>query len=180
MSSTNQEPIKLIKCLYNKSTHSPLRLSDKCLHAYKDLYKEEFNYDGGKNYILDPKIIKVVEEVGLEKSSGFGTYLAFQLVPKELKKYFVVEFIEGTKKVYIDYARAFATILHENRSNYEHGYNAHSFLVHKIYKKYNRINYIRSKYDKLMRQTLDKAYEYPFVYTSEAYVSDASSSEEED
>ena len=169
MSSTNQEPIKLIKCLYNKSTHSPLRLSDKCLNAYKEMYDEEFDYDEeldyneGKTYILGPKIIKVVEEVGLGKSGGFGAYIAFQLVPEELKEYIVVGFVEGTKKVYIDYARAFATILHENRSNYEHGYNTPRFLVDKIYEKYNRIHYIRSKYDELMRQTLDKAYQPPFA-----------------
>ena len=171
-SAKNQEPIKLIKCLYNKSTHSPLRLSDKCLYAYKNLYEEEFDYNG-KQFIIDPKIIKVVEEVGLEKSGGFGAYLAFQLVPKELKEYIVVGFVEGTKKVHIDYARAFATILHENRSNYEHEYNTPRFLVDKIYEKYNRIHYIRTKYDELMLQTLDKAYEYPFVC-------EASSSEEED
>ena len=160
----NQEPIKLIKCLYNKSTHSPLRLSDKCLYAYKDLYQEEpgINYNG-KHFSIDPKIINLIEELGIEKSGGFATYLAFQLVPEELKEYIVVGFVEGTKKVYIDYARAFATILHENRSNYEHGYNTPRFLVDKIYEKYNRIHYIRSKYDELMTQTLDKAYKPPFT-----------------
>ena len=160
----NQEPIKLIKCLYNKSTHSPLRLSDKYLYAYKDLYKEEpgINYNG-THFSIDPKIINLIEELGIEKSGGFGAYLAFQLVPEELKEYIVVGFVEGTKKVYIDYARTFATILHENRSNYEHGYNTPRFLVDKIYEKYNRIHYIRSKYDELMRQTLDKAYQPPFT-----------------
>ena len=157
-----QEPIPLIKCLYNKSTHSPLRFSDKYLYAYKDLYDEELNYNG-THFSIDPKIINLVEEVGLEKSGGFGAYIAFQLVPEELKEYIVVGFVEGTKKVYIDYARAFATILHENRSNYEHGYNAHSLLLHKVYEKYNRIHYIRSKYDELMTQTLDKAYKPPFT-----------------
>ena len=160
----NHQPfVKLIKCLYNKSTNSnPLRLSDKCFNAYAEKYDKELDYNG-KTYSIDPKIIKVVEEVGLEKCSGYAAYLAFQLVPEELKEYIVVGFVEGTKKVYIDYARAFATILHENRSNYEHGYNTPRFLVDKIYEKYNRIHYIRSKYDELMRQTLDKAYQPPFT-----------------
>ena len=100
-----QEPIKLIKCLYNKSNHSNiLRFSDKCLYAYKDLYQEEpkINYNE-KSFSLDPKIINLIEELGIEKSGGFATHLAFRLVPEELKEYIVVGFVVGTKKVYIDY-----------------------------------------------------------------------------
>ena len=176
MSSTNQEPIKLIKCLYNKSTHSPLRLSDKYLYAYKDLYDEEpgINYNG-THFSLDPKIINLVEEVGLEKSGGFGAYIAFQLVPEELKEYIVVGFVEGTKKVYIDYARAFANILHKQIVHCESGEISDGLLVNDIYRQYHRIKYIREKYDELMTQTLDKAYEYPFA--SEAGASEAGTSE---
>jgi hypothetical protein len=172
-----QEPIKLIKCLYNKSTHSPLRFSDKCLYAYKNLYEEEpkINYNG-THFSIDPKIINLIEELGIEKSGGFGAYLAFQLVPEELKEYIVVGFVEGTRKVYIDYDKAFANILHENHSNYEHTHTALSFFLHKLYEKYNRIAYIKEKYDILMTQTLDKAYEYPFI--CKAGASDAGASED--
>ena len=161
----NQEPIPLIKCLYNKSTHSPLRLSDKCLYAYKDLYDEELNYNG-KHFSIDPKIINLVEEVGLEKSGGFATYLAFQLVPKELKEYIVVGFVEGTKKVHIDYDKAYASILHKEHKEheyYENGDITDSQLLQLIFQRYERIAYIREKYDVLMMQTLDKAYELPFI-----------------
>ena len=153
MSSTNQEPIKLIKCLYNKSTHSSLRLSDKCLNAYKEMYDEEFDYDEeldydeGKTYILGPKIIKVVEEVGLGKSGGFGAYIAFQLVPEELKEYIVVGFVEGTKKVYIDYARAFANILHKQIVHCESGEISDGLLINSVFKQYHRIKYIQEHID---------------------------------
>ena len=94
----NQKPIKLIKCLYNKSTHSnPLRISDKCFNAYAETYGKELNYDK-KTYSIDTNLITLVEELGLEKSGGFEAYLAFQLVPEELKEYIIVGFVEGTKK----------------------------------------------------------------------------------
>ena len=161
----NQEPIPLIKCLYNKSTHSPLRLSDKYLYAYKDLYDEEprINYNG-KHFSIDPKIINLVEEVGLEKSGGFAAYLAFQLVPKELKEYIVVGFVEGTKKVHIDYDKAYASILHKEHKEheyYENGDITDSQLLQLIFQRYERYKYIQVKYDELMTQTLDKAHEYP-------------------
>lgn len=132
-----QEPIPLIKCLYNKSNHSNiLRLSDKYLYAYKDLYDEEpgINYNG-THFSLDPKIINLIEELGIEKSGGFATYLAFQLVPEELKEYIVVGFVEGTKKVYIDYDKAFANIAHEC---YKTGVTD-SQLLQLIYKPYERL-----------------------------------------
>ena len=166
MSSTNQEPIKLIKCLYNKSTHSSLRLSDKCLNAYKEMYDEELDYDEGKTYILGPKIIKVVEDVGLGKSGGFGAYIAFQLVPEELKEYIVVGFVEGTKKVYIDYDKAYAAILHK-QIHCESGEISDGLLVKSVYKQYQRITYIKERFDELMTQTLDKAYKPPFTCACE-------------
>lgn len=157
------EPIKLIKCLYNTNTHSnPLRLSDKCLYAYKDLYHEEVNYNG-KSFSLDPKIINLVEEIGFLKCGGYCTHLEFRLVPEELKEYIVVGFVEGTKKVYIDYDKAYADILHRELKEPENIDVGHWQQLFFIYKQYYRIKYIREKYDELMTQTLDKAYEYPFV-----------------
>ena len=172
----NQQPIKLIKCLYNTSTHSePLRFSDKYLYAYKDLYEEELNYNG-KKFSLDPKIINLVEELGLHKSGDFETYLAFRLVPEELKEYIVVGFVEGTKKVHIDYDKAFANILHKELSGHNMMFayvkSVGNRQLDNIHNNYNRIKYIKEKYEELMTQTLDKAYEYPFVCVSEAILNE--------
>ena len=164
----NHQPfVKLIKCLYNKSTNSnPLRLSDKCFNAYAEKYDKELDYNG-KTYSIDPKIIRVVEEVGLEKCSGYAAYLAFQLVPEELKEYIVVGFVEGTKKVHIDYDKAYASILHKQILDCESGEISDGLLVNDIYRQYRRIKYIKEKYDVLMTQTLDKAYKPPFMCSSE-------------
>jgi len=163
----NQQPIKLIKCLYNKNTHSnPLRLSDKCFNVYAETYGKELNYDK-KTYSIDTNRIKLVEELGLEKSGGFAVYLAFQLVPEELKEYIVVGFVEGTKKVHIDYDKAYADILHKQIVDCESGEISDGLLVNDTYRQYHRIKYIRKKYDELMTQTLDKAYEPPFMCSSE-------------
>ena len=82
-----KQPIKLIKCLYNSSSYTiPLRISDKCFNAYAERYGVEFEYIG-KVYSIDTKLIALVEELGLEKCSGYGTFLLCQLVPEELKDY---------------------------------------------------------------------------------------------
>lgn len=64
--------------------------------------------------------------------------------------------------LWIDYATAFADILHENSSEYVHGC-CDRLLLNRMYEKYNRINYIRNKYDELtMSHTLDTAYHSEF------------------
>ena len=140
-----------------------MRLSDKCFNIYAETYGKELNYDK-KTYSIDTNLIKLVEELGLEKSGGFAVYLAFQLVPEELKEYIVIGFVEGTKKVHIDYDKAYADILHKQIVDCE---ISDGLLMNSIYKQYHRINYIRENYDVLMTQTLDKAYEPPFMCSSE-------------
>ena len=159
-SNESQPLIKLIKCLYNTSTsNNTLCISDKCFNTYAEMYDKEINYNG-KTYSIDPKIIKVVEELGLEKCSGYGTFLLCQLVPEELKDYIDVRFVEGIKKVYIDYDKAYAAILHKQIVDCE---ISDGLLVNDTYRQYNRIKYIQEKMDELMTQTLDKAYKPPFT-----------------
>ena len=157
----NHQPfVILIKCLYNKSTNSnPLRLSDKCFNAYAEKYDKELDYNG-KTYSIDPKIIKVVEEVGLEKCSGYAAYLAFQLVPEELKEYIEVGWRVGERIVNINYDKAYADILHKQIVDCESGKISDGLLM---YKQYYRINYIKEKYEELMTQANDdNVYKPPF------------------
>ena len=59
-----QQPIPLIKCLYNTSTsNNTLRISDKCFNAYAEMYGKELDYDG-KSFSIDKKLITLVEEFG--------------------------------------------------------------------------------------------------------------------
>lgn len=159
-----QQPIKLIKCLYNSSSYTtPLRISDKCFNAYAERYGVEFEYNG-KAYSIDTKLIALVEELGLEQCSGHGTFLLCQLVPEELKEYIDVRFVEGIKIADINYDKAYAAILHKQIVDCE---ISDGLLMNSIYKQYNRIKYIQEKMDELMTQTLDKAYEPPFMCSSE-------------
>lgn len=163
MSSEFKPPIKLIKCLYNiNSTSDSLCISDNCFNIYAEKYDKELNYDG-KKYSIDKHLIALVEELGLQKSSGFGTNLALQLVPEELKNYIDVQFAKGNKIVYIDYDKAYANILHKEYEYYKNGDVTDSQLLQLIYERYERIKYIKKSFDILMTQTLDKACEYPFV-----------------
>jgi hypothetical protein len=159
MSSNESQPIiKLIKCLYNTSTSSnPLCISDKCFNAYAEMYDKELDYDG-KRFSIDKKLITLVEELGFDKCSGFSTYLSCQLMPEELKEYIVVGFVEGTKKVYIDYDKAYVNILHKQIIDCDSGEISDELLVKSVYKQYQRITYIKERFDELMTQTLDKAY----------------------
>lgn len=162
----NQQPIPLIKCLYNTSTSTStntLRISDKCFNAYAEMYGKELDYDG-KSFSIDKKLITLVEEFGFLNCGGYATHLAFQLVPEELKEYIDVGFVEGTKKVNINYDKAYADILHKQLNVFENEDMAHWQQICLIYKQYDRIKYIKEKYDEVMTQTIDKAYEYPFVY----------------
>ena len=53
----NQQPIPLIKCLYNTSTsNNTLCISDKCFNTYAEMYDKEINYDG-KRFSIDKKLI---------------------------------------------------------------------------------------------------------------------------
>lgn len=89
--------------------------------------------------------------------------MALQLVPEELKNYIDVQFAKGNKIVYIDYDKAYANILHKEYEYYKNGDVTDSQLLQLIYERYERIKYIKKSFDILMTQTLDKAYEYPFV-----------------
>jgi len=163
----NQQPIKLIKCLYNSSSYTtPLGISDKCFNVYAERYGVEFEYVG-KAYSIDTKLITLVEELGLEKCSGHGTFLLCQLVPEELKEYIVVGFVEGIKIADINYDKAYSDILHKQIVDCESGELSDGLLVNDTYRQYHRIKYIKENYDELMTQTLDKAYEPPFICSSE-------------
>ena len=84
-------------------------------------------------------------------------------MPEELKEYIVVGFVEGIKKVNINYDKAYADILHKQLKVFENEDMVHWQQICLIYKQYDRIKYIKEKYEELMTQTIDKAYEYPFV-----------------
>lgn len=143
-----QQPFcPFIKCLYNSSSYTtPLRISDKCFNIYAERYGVEFEYIG-KAYSIDTKLIALVEELGLEQCSGHGTFLECQLVPEELKEYIDVRFVEGIKIADINYDKAYAAILHKQIVDCE---ISDGLLMNSIYKQYNRIKYIREKYDELM------------------------------
>lgn len=164
-------PIPLIKCLYNKDSYcDPLRLSDECFNAFQERFGKESTYFDGKKFSIEPTFIEFVEEFGIHKSNGYSTDLACQLVPDELKQYIDVKFEKGSKRVCIDYATAFADILHENSSEYIHGC-CDRLLLNRMYEKYNRITFIRNKYDALttMTHTLDKAYHSEFFTYLQQY-----------
>jgi hypothetical protein len=123
------------------------------------MYGKELDYDG-KSFSIDKKLITLVEEFGFLNCGGYATHLTFQLVPEELKEYIVVGFVEGIKKVNINYDKAYADILHKQIFDSE---SSDGLLINDSYKQYHRIKYIRGKYDELMTQTLDKAYQPPFT-----------------
>ena len=158
MSAENFPPISLIKCLYTTSSYiNPLRLSDICYKAYKERYNEDLEYNS-KNYNINPKLIKLVEESDLEECNGFGTTLAIQLIPEALKDYIEVKFVKGIKIVSIDYDKAFANILHTQKSSYEnHTYNNAQQLLD-IYRQYYRIAHIKENVDKIMDELTTQKY----------------------
>ena len=103
MSSEIFPLVSLIKCLYNASSYmNPLRVSDTCYEVYKERYGEDLEYKG-TSYTTNPKLIKLVEEIGLKVCSG-NHYkdLAIQLVPEALQDYIEVIFDKGIKIVSIN------------------------------------------------------------------------------
>jgi len=160
MSSEIFPLISLIKCLYNASSYmNPLRVSDTCYEVYKERYGEDLE-NKGNSYTTNPKLITLVEELGLEECScGYYTTLAIQLVPEALKDYIEVIFDKGIKIVSINYDKAFANILHKEKSAYENfEYNNSQQLLY-IYREYYRIAHIKEKMDHVMTQTGDKVYD---------------------
>lgn len=159
-------PISLIKCLYNtNSAISPLYISNKCYDAYKERYGEElglYNYKNG--YTTNLKLITLVEELGLEECNGTYTDLTIQLVPEALQDYIEVIFDKGIKIVSINYDKAFANILHTEKSIYENYTYSYSTQLLDIYRKYYRIAHIKEKVDEInishtQTQNDDKVYD---------------------
>ena len=148
MSSENKQPFcPFIKCLYNSSSYTtPLRISDTCFNAYAERYGVELEYTG-KAYSIDTKLIALVEELGEERCSGHGTFLACLFVPEELKDYIDVRFVEGMKEACIDYDKAYASILHKQIVDCESGEISDGLLMNSVYKQYHRIKYIQEHID---------------------------------
>ena len=148
MSSHNQNQpfVSFIKCLYNSSSYSePLRISDTCFNAYAERYGVEFEYPG-KAYSINTNLIALVEELGLDKCSGHGTFLLCQSVPEELKDYIDVKFVAGIPKASINYDKVYADILHKQIVDCESGEICDGLLMNFVFKQYHRIKYIQEKY----------------------------------
>ena len=159
MSSENFPPISLIKCLYTTSSYiNPLRFSNTCYEVYKQRYGEELEYKSN-SYTTNPKLIKLVEELGLVECSG-NHYkdLAIQLVPEALIEYIEVIFDKGVKIVSINYDKAFANILHTEKSTYENFEYNNSQQLLEIYRQYYRIAHIKKKVDEIMDELTTKDY----------------------
>ena len=158
MSGEIFQPILLIKCLYNASSYmNPLRFSDTCYEVYKERYGEDLEYKGN-SYTINPKLIKVVEELGLEECNGTYTDLAIQHVPEALQDYIEVIFDKGIKIVSINYDKAFANILHTQKLIYEDYTYSYSTQLLDIYRKYYRIAHIKEKVDEIMDELTTKNY----------------------
>ena len=158
--------VSLIKCLYNtNSAINPLYISDTCYYAYKERYGEElelYNYKNG--YTTNPKLITLVEDLGLEECNGTYTDLAIQHVPEALQDYIEVIFDKGIKIVSINYDKAFANILHTQKLIYEDYTYSYSTQLLDIYRKYYRIAHIKEKVDErtishTQTQNDDKVYD---------------------
>lgn len=159
MSSENFPPISLIKCLYTTSSYiNPLRFSNTFYEVYKQRYGEELEYKSN-SYTTNPKLIKLVEELGLVECSG-NHYkdLAIQFVPEALKDYIEVIFDKGVKIVSINYDKAFANILHTEKSAYENFTYNNSQQLLEIYRQYYRIAHIKKKVDEIMDELTTKDY----------------------
>ena len=160
MSQEIFQPISLIKCLYTTSSYSnPLNISDKCYYAYKERYGEElgqYNYKNG--YTTNPKLITLDEELGLEECNGTYTDLAIQLIPEALKDYIEVIFEKGIKIVSINYDKAFANILHTQKSFYENFTYNNSQQLLEIYRQYYRIAHIKKKVDEIIDELTTQKY----------------------
>lgn len=161
MSSEIFPPISLIKCLYNASSYmNPLRFSYICYEVYKERYGEELELCYYKNgYTTNPKLITLVEELGLEECScSHYTTLAIQLVPETLIDYIEVIFDKGIKIVSINYDKAFANILHTEKSAYENFTYNNSQQLLDIYRQYYRIAHIKEKVDEIMDELITQKY----------------------
>jgi len=137
---------------------NPLRVSDTCYEVYKERYGEDLE-NKGNSYTTNPNLIKVVEEIGLEKCScGYLTTFAIQLIPEALKDYIEVIFDKGIKIVSINYNSAFANILHKEKSSYEnYTYNNAQQLLD-IYRQYYRIAHIKKNVDEIMDELTTQKY----------------------
>ena len=153
-------PISLIKCLYTTSSYiNPLRFSNTFYEVYKQRYGEElglYNYKNG--YTTNPKLITLVEELGLEECNGTYTDLAIQLVPEALTDYIEIIFEKGIKIVSINYDKAFANILHKEKSVYENYTYSYSTQLLDIYRQYYRIAHIKDNVDEIMDELTTKNY----------------------
>jgi hypothetical protein len=160
MSSEIFPLVSLIKCLYTTSSYiNPLRFSNTFYEVYKQRYGEELEYKG-ISYTTNPKLITLVEELGVKECSG-NHYkdLAIQLVPEALQDYIEVIFDKGIKIVSINYDKAFANILHTEKSAYEKFEYNNSQQLLDIYRRYYIIANIKEKMDHVMTQTGDKVYD---------------------
>jgi hypothetical protein len=159
MSAENFPPISLIKCLYTTSSYiNPLRFSNICYEVYKERYGEDLEYKG-TSYTTNLKVIKLVEEIGLEVCSG-NHYkdLAIQLVPEKLIDYIEVIFDKGIKIVSINYDKAFANILHTEKSTYEKFEYNNTQQLWDIYRQYYQIAHIKKKMDEIIDELTTKDY----------------------
>jgi hypothetical protein len=144
-----------------------LIITEKCWDTYKEKYGEEFTYEHKKNswnnkinndYSINPKLIKLVEEIGVKECSGLATTLEIQLIPEALKDYIEVIYDKGIKIVSINYDKAFANILHKEKPSYEkYTYNKGQQLLD-IYNQYYRIAHVKENLDEIMDELTTKNY----------------------
>ena len=159
------ECIKLIRCLYNKY-YGEIDVSQECRDKYKEIHNEKLIED-----ILfcraDPKLIKVVDIIGLERaSSGKSCSLGYELIPQELEEYINIDFYDGRETIYINYNEAYANVLHEIMERNIRGHYKDvlqygisnwdcSCISEKLINKYKRISYIKNKMNELVEDNID-------------------------
>jgi hypothetical protein len=135
------DKIKTIKIVLNKG-NGLFDYSSQFYKKYKEVYKEECNYNNNKDFKFrtDSKIIKIFELLGNRKSSGFISDLKIEYIPEELLSYCKITTVKGYESVRINYAKIYSDILFEIVNN--------SSISEEYKKKINQIKYIEENFSK--------------------------------
>jgi len=142
------DKIKTIKIVLNKG-NGLFDYSPQFYKKYKEVYKEECNYNNYKDFKFrtDSKIIKIFELLGSRKSSGFISDLKIEYIPEELLSYCKITNVKGYESIKINYAKIYSDILFVivNNSNISEEYK----------NKINKIKYIEENFSKKNNHLFD-------------------------